>query len=57
MQRQIFRAGREAKVHEAIRATRRYYVKVQPELLEEARRILEKALASCTFASRPARKI
>ena len=32
--------------HSDIRTTRRYYVKVQPELFEEARRVLEKAVAS-----------
>lgn len=32
--------------HSDIRTTRRFYVKVQPELMEEARRVLEKAVAS-----------
>jgi integrase len=32
--------------HSDIRTTRRYYVKVQPELFDEARRVVEKAVAS-----------
>lgn len=32
--------------HSDIRTTRRFYVKVQPELMDEARRVLEQAVAS-----------
>ncbi len=31
--------------HSDIRKTRRYYVKVQPELFDEARRVMESAVA------------
>ena len=32
--------------HSDIRTTRRFYLKVQPELMDEARRVLEEAMAS-----------
>ncbi len=32
--------------HSDIRTTRRYYVKVQPELMDETRKVLAKAIAS-----------